>query len=423
MKKIALLGNSFSAIAIINKICEYYKIPIVDESEADVIMISMCDVDELKMLKQVKKRAKGRPVIMGGFESYFGVPYLAWADAVCVGEGLEFFEAFATGGLDKALALDCVLTMEKYNRGDIITPSYVVPYDFAPLYFFKKNTKVVRYLAEKGCPNKCKFCATSWVQPYSVNKESRIRKAIKFCKDNKLKLNLISNNAGKFTKDCTNIVSSLSVRLKDYIKNPLIYKSCLVRLGIEFWTEKERAAAGKPISNYDLNLALKIAKDFKQVLRLFFLIGYKGFNSDEYMDDFVSQITTDKEKSPRIDIKATYIGYMPHTPYSDIENKLTFFDPQKVYPKILGANRRFFFQIKHRSLAKSAWRTCFLRCSPEEALHLGGVPDIKDVPNGQELLEQHLEKKGLLHLIIKKNECEKVIKTFYSNHKKFLINE
>jgi len=68
-------------------------IELVDnELQSDYIFASICDPDDLSLLRGLRKRNPDKIIIMGGFEAYCGEPYLAWANFIVV--GAEAFKQF-----------------------------------------------------------------------------------------------------------------------------------------------------------------------------------------------------------------------------------------------------------------------------------------------------------------------------------------
>jgi len=127
LMKVHLRGGSGSVnmytLATLRNLCRIAGIELVErQEEATALWVSVSDPDDLPMLQKARRESNGRPVIMGGFEGYTGVPYLAWADAVVVGEGWEFISTWGKSP-DCALNLPCVLTDERpgAREGDGIT--------------------------------------------------------------------------------------------------------------------------------------------------------------------------------------------------------------------------------------------------------------------------------------------------------------
>jgi hypothetical protein len=161
LKKVHIEGGrafiqSFTR-GLLEFLAEKAGIEIVPEEQAEALWFSCCDPDDIKDLERIRQRARGRPVIMGGVESYNGVPYLAWVDAVVVGEGLEFIRAWGRDP-SEALALPCVLTRDRLKAGTSIYPSYEVPYREGCLVKMPSKGNLFYYLAGRGCKRKCKFC-------------------------------------------------------------------------------------------------------------------------------------------------------------------------------------------------------------------------------------------------------------------------
>lgn len=108
-------GTNLYTAATLRTLMKKYGITETTPEKADVIWVSISHTDDLPTIKNARKIAGKRPLIMGGFESFFPVPYLAYADAICVGEGLEMIEAWGRIGYE-ALELPCFATREKYKN-------------------------------------------------------------------------------------------------------------------------------------------------------------------------------------------------------------------------------------------------------------------------------------------------------------------
>jgi hypothetical protein len=378
---------------------------------ADAIWFSCCDPDGVADLVKVRKVAGERPLIMGGFEGYAGVPYLAWADAVVVGEGTAFIRA---GGTDPraAMELPCVLTMERFENGETIEPCCEVPYSIMPIVKVLGRNRFY-YLSGRGCRGKCRFCMTSWTQPNTNCPEAKILTVLRYVEKQRGKLTLITNDS--FHVKRSRVVNAQSVRVVDFLKEPERYKSSILHFGIEFWDEGSRARSGKPIPDDHIRDLLKVTAEQRQQCELFFIVGAPG-------DDHVTRWTLDSvrnfaervipvsaEKSPRVHVKLTYLDPCPHTPMSGDKVDPEYCPPREVFKIFNGKNKRFRV-FPTRSAGRSAWRTVFHRCTPGEAIRLGPEPKGTNRPDAFEKFREHLAAVGLEHKLEGRGVNEDVIK-------------
>lgn len=377
-----------------------------DIEDADCLWVSMCDPSDLPLLKKARKLAQGRPVVMGGFEAFFGVPYTAWADYVVVGEGWEFIEAW---GKDPATAIDLPCVLKKGSNRDVI-PSYFMPWGKMPIVKMPGKNRYY-YMGGRGCKYKCKFCATSWVYPHTSNPY-----ILKACNNlgklgGKHSVTLVSNDAEEMLEHP--FLKSNSIRAANYLENPEKYKAPLFHIGVEGWTEKARKLFGKPIKDDDLHRMCNLLKERKQQAEFFFIVDYPDWNMQdvEYFAEDV--IPLDCGYTPKIFIKTTYFDPCPHTPYSKLPIEGRYCDTQKVFSIINSRNKRVRV-FPTRSRARSAWRTALHRCTPEEAIRLGDEPKDTNTQDSFIAFKNALSAKGLIHLIEEQSEnpCSQIKATF-----------
>ena len=371
---------------VLHRLCRLNNIDLVDDAgQADILLVSMCDPSDLPLLIAARSDSNGQPVVMGGFESYFGVPYLAWADAVSVGEGFEFFRVLGCGGDWRNLS--CVLTREKDA-----TPSYLV--DWSNLPVIKTGKRKAYYMAGRGCHNKCKFCATSWVQPYQVNNKRLLQKVSAQVNSKGCKVTFICNDSRDIPR--SKAVNAASVTIRDYLKAPSVYKSGMLHFGVEGWTEQERKNYGKPITTESICELLECTKRQKQRVELFMIAGRSDWSLD-VVREFVAQLPQDTYHLPTVHVKLTYYDPCPHTPLAQTEPATQYADIEKVF-RIFNAHNKRFRVFPVRSLARSNWRTVLHRCTPEEAVLLGGEPTDTNTPQSRIAFLESLKTKGLDHL-------------------------
>lgn len=395
--KVALLtskrGLYHYTIELLRHLCRRYGVIETAESEAEALWVSVCDPDDLPVLRRASTLACGRPVIMGGFEAYAGVPYLAWANAVVVGEGFEFIRAWAKAP-DDALALPCVL-----HRGqkDPVLPSYIIDWDALPVVKVSSRPHRSSYyfLSGRGCKAKCQFCATGWCQPHSVAPARQLDAVRRTIMAEHGGLTLISNDSQEALPG--HRMESRSVRVHDYLRDPDHYRAGFVRFGIEGWTERARREMGKPLADSSIRELFQVTKVRRQMIELFFIVGYPGFRPEDIEECIQTVFPVETDTKPLIYLKMTYFDPYPHTPWQNAKTPEYFIDRRKVYPTAMAQMRRLRI-FPARSLGRETWRTVLHRCTPEQAIALGPEPDCLNCQESRMRFRSWLNCCGLLHL-------------------------
>jgi hypothetical protein len=251
------------------------------------------------------------------------------------------------------------------------------------------------YLGGRGCQNKCKFCATSWMNPYTHN--VRVQEvASKLEKIPGALLTLISNDSGEVIE--SKIVNAQSVTVKDYVQNPLRYKSKMLHFGIEGWTEAARKSFSKPITDERVAKLFSATKEAKQQCELFFIVDYPGWTTDHVTEFINNTLPVDPAVYPRMHIKGTYFDPCPHTPFAGAALQGNYWSPKDTFYEMMSRNQRIRV-FPTRSRGRSAWRTAFHRSTPYEAGLLGPEPKDTNCPESWDNFTKDLSQKGLLHLI------------------------
>lgn len=362
--KVALIGNTRGAalytMATLRTAMQASGVIETDIGNADAVWVSICDVTELPTLKRARKLAGKRPLIMGGFEAWIWRPYLAWADAVVVGEGWEFIEKWGQDP-SAALSLPCVATRDKAP-----TPSTLVRWDLCPLVCVPGHRRY-QYLAARGCRRNCPFCLTGNCQPYQPNEPARLEEVARVVRARKSRLTWVTNDSHGLPVAPVDVHS---VCADDYMAHPDMYKAGLVRIGIEGWTEDCRRRLGKPLSDADLRGLVDALKVHRQPAELYLMADYPGWQFG-MVDVLASAIGEDADCSPPLFLKITYFDPLPGTPMGDACISGQWCDTRAVFERIGRVNRRVRV-FGTRSRARSAWRTLLHRCDVETA---GCVPD------------------------------------------------
>jgi len=328
-----------------------------DIGQADAVWFSMCDVTEHKALIRARKQAGQRPLIMGGFEAWMPTPWLAWADAVVVGEGWEFIEAWGRSA-DEAMGLPCVATR---NQDAAPIPSTAIRWDLCPLVCVPGHRKYL-YLASRGCHRRCPFCLTGSCQPYQVNDTARLVEVARAVKARKARLTWVTNDS-KGLPPAPVVVHSITAT--DYLDNPLRHQCGLVRIGLEGWTAECRTMLGKPLSNRGLRTLVDTLEVNRQPAQFFFMADYPGWHAG-MEKELQDAIGPDKGSIPPIFIKVTYFDPMPGTELGGAKVSGQWCDTVAMFHRLGSYNHRIRIWGT-RSRARSAWRTMMHRCTTEQA--------------------------------------------------------
>jgi hypothetical protein len=409
-------GASYTS-ATLNTFAKLAGLELVDSMDAaNIVFFSAYDYQDAQRLKGVKKRAKNKPVIMGGPQGFFGEPYLAWADYVVVGEGFDFIMTLGKEGFEPAINLPCVLSK---NKNAIA--SYRLPYKVMPMY--RKTPRMYYYMGGRGCKNKCKFCTTGWTYPHSVN--PYISKAVKkILAMGGTNLTLVINDFSDVPK-LKEIKCSQSIRLMEYLKRPDTFHNAMsLKFGVEGWTEEDRRRLGKPIPDEAIKTMFAETSKHKQKCFVFMLIDYPGWKP-ESVEAFIENILPMELHGQRqIYFKCTHFNPCPHTPLSKIgvPKGPPFFDKAKFFWSASVKNK-VLRVLRTQTRGACAWRTVFYRCSHSQAkilgfpdqAKLGGGEDPMNAATGSERSMEkfilYLRERGLEHLLDEQQEliCEKRI--------------
>jgi len=281
-----------------------YGVGVGDDSTADILFVTLSDVEDLKVLRRVRKDACGRPVIAGGLGAAPGNGLaLAWSDAVVLGEGEEFIETLGTRGLDAALSLGCVVTRNDPFKA--ACPSTRLDFNTAPVVQVTKHCWYA--LAARGCPNHCNFCMTSWATKHQRATDARLqavsREVLK--RDTRAQVTYITNYSQGLPSKRRGAQSFL---LREYLANPEAARGLtLVRVGGAGMTEHRRQALGKPITNDELRACITLAREMHQQLELFFIVGWPGCN-DEWEELCETCLPLESRKGCHLWAKFTYFN-------------------------------------------------------------------------------------------------------------------
>lgn len=363
-----------------------------DAQDADCVLVSIDDPDDLNLIKRARKLAGTSPVIAGGFEGFGGEYLLAYADAVNVGEGFEFFESLGKAQTPSQIFdRPFMLTRQSGN----VEPSYRIDQDKLPLV--RITEKAWYYLAGRGCKGKCSFCETSFVYPRWENSQYRLKRALEHAENQGHRLTFITNDSVQ-VKGITSSRNTQSVRVIDYLKSPQRFKSAaMLHFGIEGFSEKTRRQFNKPISDDAILELIEVLGENKQQAEFFFLTGWPNTYAD--MMRFAESVSVSAKAYPRIFIKLTRLDPSPHTPLwtYDLRQLERLSDEQiDTFHNTLKARNIRFRLFQQRSDSRQTWRAMLRRCSPDEVEVLGREPEAKQ--DESEFIAE-MDRRGIGHLL------------------------
>jgi len=385
-KKYKLTHRTIDAIA------QSFGVVFSSVEDADILLITVDDPDDLGFVRLARKKAGTRPLIAGGFECFGGEYLLRYCDALNVGEGFDFFEALSSAkSANDLYSLPFVMTREK----TCVVPSYRIDEKTLPLV--RITSGAYYYQAGRGCKGKCLFCETSFAYQGWSNSPARINGAIAYAEKKRAKLTLVTNDSAQIDH-VSKSINAQSVRVVDYLKNPELHKSSgILHFGIEGFCEDHRKTFGKYISDANVFELIACLEQQNQPSEFFFITGLPG--TFDAMMSFAARVPNSVKTHPKIAVKLTRLDPSPHTPMWTYDLKkidhVTHEQFKMFVAEIKSRNIRFSV-FRQRSGARMIWRACLRRCTPDEVDSLGKEPE----PSVDEsIYTEQLEARGLSHLL------------------------
>jgi len=271
------------------------------QEDADLIVVSLCDVMDMWKLSGIKKTAK-IPILAGGHYAfnYWSVSLLA--DYVWVG---EIFGIIHLKTIEEiAESKHCYYS----GKEAPLYSSTFIDWEMIPVCQIERNKAY--YLGGVGCRNKCAFCFTSWTHAHQINTPDRIKSAHEIARKNKIHLMTVSN---QYEND--NASRTKDMLLADYLKRPV--SGTLVRCGIEFATCENRKRFGKPLSNEDIFKAIQKTNTDNLTLKLFHITGYEPAEDYERYIDMLCRMFDRVHNNRLIQLEFTNLQYQNYTPLYD----------------------------------------------------------------------------------------------------------
>lgn len=308
-------------VRLIEKVLHKYMTE--DFNEADAVMVSLCDVDELKEIAKAKQY--GKPVIAGGMISEFPIVN-ELADYTWHGEIYGFKEC-----LDKGIDFNEMLSMtSKYGNRKLVVDQMIV---WRENPIVKVGGSAMYYYVSKGCPVKCKYCFMSYVREYQVVPQRLYKQAMRTC--GKRLMPIAAYNPYN-VPDSARIGEVL---LKKYVYEKKKINAKLIRSGIEFVIPENSKKLAKGVSIDHVNEALAKSKCENTKMILYFII---GLERQEAIEEFFNKISMDYAIKPQVYVIFTYINPQPFTPMHDFDlrNMITNIDLEKTRQIATMRNKR-----------------------------------------------------------------------------------
>lgn len=337
-------------IELIMALCRRYGLELTSSpDEADIVLVSVCDISEIGILRQARKY--GKPVLAGGFVSILPV-LRCYADYVCVGEGYGCLRELAgMRSVDQLERLPQIATRDRpHQRVD-----EEIDWAVNPVVQVSKTSYY--YYTGKGCPVKCKFCLLSYSRHLQDAPVVHVRRAIRALPP-KAKLYLMTSY---FRYDLTPAeqrrLGTLDVTIREYLKGKQ-HGLRRVRCGIEFWTEGMRRDLAKPLSTQQLGdfVAMTGANGAETIAYLI-----AGVEPMEALQELADALPGGADIKPRFVFAPTVFDPQPYTPLADYDIRQRHeFDHKRAMALLNSRNRRIRV---HRPAKPShaSWRTVMQR--------------------------------------------------------------
>jgi hypothetical protein len=294
--------------------------------DSDFILLTMQDPRQWPYLKSLREKCPGKKIIVGGSVSSAPYSIAPYCDCVVVGDGQIFIKTLTQSGYKEATTLKNVWIHGEY-RPVIIDQGF--PWDLPPIM---GDNGHINIFISKGCKKKCYFCQTGWAYDYQETESlERVLAQAKFCKGKKI--TYVSNDLGQYSGvNYLNSNADGSYSVEYIIKNKMLPKARVVRLGVEGVSERIRGLLSKPIKNDDLyNLTLALNRAGKSV-KFFMMTGFP-FETDEDWEELKSFIMRYRRKEQKGTLEISFSAWIPSpaTPMCILPLKDDYWERFKVF--------------------------------------------------------------------------------------------
>lgn len=327
--------------------------------DADIVMVSLCDVTEVDEVLKAKRL--GKPVIVGGMISEYPIVN-ELSDYVWHGEIYKLRELLDQGM--KLVEMPYITT--KDNRKLVINQE--IKWQDNPI--IKVGNRAMYYYLAKGCPIKCKYCYIGNVRDYQVAPKNLYDKAISIAQARLMPI-AAYNPYGMTYK--TNIGETL---LKKYIAGQMDKGANVLRSGVEFVTPSLSKNIAKGVTIDDVNEAICRSRTEKTQLILYYIA---GLETQEQLESYWDNVVNDYAIRYPVTIVYTYIDPQPFTPMYDydVRGKITNIDCKRLYWIANQRNKRIRF-IPLARPEKSLTRTFLARAvSMDDYRHIKNISKMK----------------------------------------------
>lgn len=300
---------------------------LVEPQNADILfLVHAGAIDWTQNCRRYLKRAEleyrannrvGPYVIAGGAVDVMPFTALEIADALAIGEAYNFVRAIldkveAGGRLDiiRQWIIDYDHAIERTQISDIkrdnvrpwllheqpdeplATPDRDVDWDSPPPV--RNPDGVTRIVGSKGCWLKCKFCATTYRQPFQKNEdEQRILHKVGRMTDMGERVQIVTNDVASlpyldrvsdYGRLSNQSLTIKGVSEEKYLKAIIRAGLKVARFGVEGLSERIRTAFGKPISNDRLLSILRFFHTNKRNSHMFYIINVPYEREQDWLE-------------------------------------------------------------------------------------------------------------------------------------------
>lgn len=276
----------------------------VSPEDSGFIFVTMQDPRQWPYLKSLRGKYPGKKIIVGGSASSAPYSLGLYCDCVVAGDGQVFIKTLIKSNYEAAISLSNIWT---HGETRPVTIDQGFPWNLPPIM---GDNGHINIFISRGCKKKCYFCQTGWAYDYQeTDSLSHALSQVQSCKGKKI--TYVSNDLGQYSGINffdSNADGSYSV---EYIlKNKILPKARMVRLGVEGVSERIREIINKPIKNDDLyNLTLALNRAGKSV-KFFMMAGFP-FEKAEDWEELKAFIMRYRRKEQKGTLEISFSAWIP----------------------------------------------------------------------------------------------------------------
>ena len=254
---------------------EIYRVTPKTAKLVDVLLFSCFWWEHIYLLADflrkagIKKTNSNRPrIIVGGFNTFNPIPFMAYADSVVCGDGEEILTDVLNGE-DPGLIWRNVSQVH----------SFILP-----------GHNTTRIELARGCKFKCKFCSVAHLKPYREVPIDEIKICLDRVKTKKVTLfapdpTLYSKNE-ELNKYCHEIGLTRNDTDVRFTSLDNYNGSSLPRIGLEGFSERQRKLVGKQISNelFTTKMIEVIQRGVMKGVLFYVILDLPGEKEDDFLE-------------------------------------------------------------------------------------------------------------------------------------------